>query len=128
MYNISPLFVLSIVSWNFILHWQNFWQSFSNKENIYIYIYIYILDIYHCVKSVQIRSVFWSVFFRIRTKYGEYGLSLRSQSEYRKMRIRKKLRISTLFTQCIKHVLYTYVYDIYIYIYIYISYAFLYIW
>ena len=23
----------------------------------------------HCVKSVQIRSFFWSVFFRIRTEY-----------------------------------------------------------
>ena len=68
------------------------------------------------MKSAQARSVFWSVFSRIRIKYGEYRLSLRSQSEYRKMRIRKKLRIWTLFTQCIKHILYTYVYDIYIYI------------
>ena len=25
---------------------------------------------YHCVKSVQIRSFFWSVFSRIRTEYG----------------------------------------------------------
>ena len=25
----------------------------------------------HCVKSVQIRSYFWSVFSRIRTEYGE---------------------------------------------------------
>ena len=25
----------------------------------------------HCVKSVQIRSFFWSVFSRIRTEYGE---------------------------------------------------------
>ena len=25
----------------------------------------------HCVKSVQIRSLFWSVFSRIRTEYGE---------------------------------------------------------
>ena len=25
---------------------------------------------YHCVKSVQIRSFFWSVFFGIRTEYG----------------------------------------------------------
>ena len=28
----------------------------------------------HCVKSVQIRSFFWSLFSRIRTDYGEiYG-------------------------------------------------------
>ena len=26
---------------------------------------------FHCVKSVQIRSFFWSVFSRIRTDYGE---------------------------------------------------------
>ena len=25
----------------------------------------------HCVKSVQIRSFYWSVFSRIRTEYGE---------------------------------------------------------
>ena len=28
-------------------------------------------DNVHCVKSVQIRSLFWSVFSRIRTEYGE---------------------------------------------------------
>ena len=36
----------------------------------------------HCVKSVHIRSFFWSVFSRIRPEYGEirieYGLSLRT--------------------------------------------------
>ena len=42
----------------------------------------------HCVKSVQIRSFFWSVLSCIRT-------------EYRKIRTRKKLRIWTLFTQCL---------------------------
>ena len=26
---------------------------------------------HHCVKSVQMRSFFWSVFSRIRTEYGE---------------------------------------------------------
>ena len=30
-----------------------------------------ILWTYHCVKSVQIRSYFWSVFSRIQTEYGE---------------------------------------------------------
>ena len=43
---------------------------------------------YHCMKSIQIRSYFWSVFSSIRTEYGEI-LSLRIQSEYRKMRTRK---------------------------------------
>ena len=41
----------------------------------------------HCVKSVQIRSHFWSVFSRIQTEYGEI-LSLRIQSECGKIRTR----------------------------------------
>ena len=38
-----------------------------------------VLDSFHCVKSVQIRSFFWSVFFRVRTDWifisnaGKYG-------------------------------------------------------
>ena len=28
-------------------------------------------NIYHYVKSVQIRSIFWSLFSRMRTEYGE---------------------------------------------------------
>ena len=55
---------------------------------------------HHCVKSVQIRSFFWSVFSRIRTEYGE----MRSISPYsdrmRENMDKKKLRIWTLFTQC----------------------------
>ena len=39
----------------------------------------------YCVKSVQIRSYFWSVFSRIRT---EYEVSLRIQSECGKIRTR----------------------------------------
>ena len=39
-----------------------------------------------CVKSVQIRSFFWSVFSRMRT---EYSVSLRTQSECRKIRTRR---------------------------------------
>ena len=60
---------------------------------------------YHCVKSVQIRSFFWSVFSRIRTEYGEifrislYSVRLRENSD------QKKLRIWTLFTQFIFHVI-----------------------
>ena len=34
--------------------------------------------VYHCVKSVQIRSYFWSAFFCIRIEYGD----LRSKSPY----------------------------------------------
>ena len=53
----------------------------------------------HCVKGVQIRSVFWSVFSCTRTEYRD----LRSKSPY-SVRIQentdqKILRIWTLFTQ-----------------------------
>ena len=41
---------------------------------------------YHCVKSVQKRSFFWSVFFHIRT---EYEVSLRIHSECGKIRTKK---------------------------------------
>ena len=52
-----------------------------------------------CVKSVQIRSFFLSVFSRIRTEYGEiqsispYSIQMRENTD------QKKLRIWTLFTQ-----------------------------
>ena len=51
----------------------------------------------HCVKSVQIRSFFWSVFSRIRTEYGISPYSVRM----RKNTDQKELRIWTLFTQCL---------------------------
>ena len=43
----------------------------------------------HCVKSVQIRSFFWSVFSRICTGSERYSISLRIQSECGKIRSRK---------------------------------------
>ena len=56
--------------------------------------------IFHYMKSVQIRIFFWSVFFHIRTEYGE----MRSISPYsvrmRENTDQKKIRIWTLFTQC----------------------------
>ena len=59
------------------------------------------MSYFHYVKSVQIRSFFWSVFSRIRTEYGE----MRSISPYsvwmRENTDQKKLRIWTLFTQCL---------------------------
>ena len=45
----------------------------------------------HCLKSLQIRSYFWSLFPRIRTEYGEIRsieVSLRIQSECGKIRTR----------------------------------------
>ena len=47
--------------------WQNFMTSYPS---------------WHCVKSVQIRSYFWSVFSCIRTEYGDL------RSKYRKIRTR----------------------------------------
>ena len=42
----------------------------------------------HCLKCVQIRSYFWSVFSCIRTKYDIYSVNLRIQFECRKIRTR----------------------------------------
>ena len=57
------------------------------------------LESNHCVKSVRIRSFFWSIFSRIRTEFGE----IRSISPYsvrmRENTDQKKSRIWTLFTQ-----------------------------
>ena len=53
------------------------------------------------MKSVQIRRFFWFVFSRIRTEYGEiwsispYSVRMREYTD------QKKLRIWTLFTQCL---------------------------
>ena len=53
---------------------------------------------FHCEKSAQIWSLFWSVFFCIWTEYG----NLRSKSPYlvqiQENTDQKKLRIWTLFT------------------------------
>ena len=43
----------------------------------------------HCVKTVQMRIFFWSVFFCIRTEYGDFSVNLHIQSEYRKIWTRK---------------------------------------
>ena len=72
-------------------------SNFFCGENVIKFI---LLFNFHCLKSVQIWSFFWSVFFCIWTEYGD----LRSKSPY-SVRIQnntdqKKLRIWTLFTQC----------------------------
>ena len=43
----------------------------------------------HCVKSVQIRSFFWSVFPVLGLNMEIYGVNLRIQLEFRKIRTRK---------------------------------------
>ena len=59
-----------------------------------------LLDRNHCVKSVQIRITFWSVFSLIRTEYREilrispYSVRMRENTD------QKILRIWTLFTEC----------------------------
>ena len=54
----------------------------------------------HCLKSGQIQSFFWSVFFRIRTEYGELQSISPYSFQIRGNRDQKKLRIWTLLTQC----------------------------
>ena len=85
----------------------------------------------YCVKSVQIRSFFWSVISRIPTEYGEILVSVRIQStawkvsqersffwsvfscfwtpysvQMRENTYQKKLRIWILLTQCFHAVLF----------------------
>ena len=53
----------------------------------------------HCVKSVQIRSFFWSVFSCILTEYGDLPRKSRFSARIQENTDQKKLRICTLFTQ-----------------------------
>ena len=63
-------------------------------------LYQLLLFIIHYVKSVQIRSYFWSVFSCIRIEYGDllrkspYSIRIQENTD------QKELRIWTLFTQC----------------------------
>ena len=75
-----------LLNGNRYLDWRWNYLNDNNHKSLYDSIK------YHCVKSVEIRSFFWSIFSCI-------------QSKYRKIRTRKKLRIWTLFTQCIQHTL-----------------------
>ena len=56
---------------------------------------------FHCVESIQIRTFFWSVFSRTRAEYGyllrksPYSVRIRENTD------QKKLRIWTIFTQCL---------------------------
>ena len=55
----------------------------------------------HCVKSVQIRSFFWSAISRIQTEYGEIRNISPCSVRMRENMDQKKLRIWTLFTHCL---------------------------
>ena len=54
-------------------HWPNWVKQPSNLHSTLFMISFFscCLDSSHCVKSVQIRSFFWTVFSRIRTEYGD---------------------------------------------------------
>ena len=81
------------------------WACFRVVYSVKIYWKKYNLKS-HCVKSVQIRSFFWSVFSCIRIEYGE----IRSISPYSvwmwENTDQKKLRIWTLFTHWLFHLMY----------------------
>ena len=53
----------------------------------------------YCVKSVHIRSFFWSVFSRIWNEYGEIQSISPYSVRMREKTVQKKLRIWTHFTQ-----------------------------
>ena len=92
------------------LSWQKMYPNLKTICHIKVKLFLWtklleslLLAKYHCVKSVEIRSFFWSVFSRIWTKYGE----IRSISTYSvqmwENKDQKKLRIWTLLTQCISY-------------------------
>ena len=68
--------------------------------NLFLKCKLEIVRVFHCLKNVQIRTFFWSVFSRIRTVYREirsicpYSVRMRENTD------QKKLRIWTLFTEC----------------------------
>ena len=68
-------------------------------ENMLRYKLILLIPlIKHCVKSVRIRSFFWSVFYRIRTEYGEIRSISPDSVWMLENTDQKKLRIWTLST------------------------------
>ena len=54
----------------------------------------------HCVKSVQMRSLIWSVFSCIRTEYRDLWSKSSHSAQIRESADQRKLRIWALFTQC----------------------------
>ena len=66
-------------------------------------------DELHCVKSVQIRSFFWSVFSCIWTEYREIRSIFPYSVRMWENMDQKKIRNWTLFTQCIYSYLHRYI-------------------
>ena len=86
----------------FRIRMRNFWARgpfFQNKSKGLLHFFMSLEPFVHCVKSVQIRSFFWSVFSHIQTEYETLrGRSLYSVRIWEHMN-QKKLRIWKLFTQ-----------------------------
>ena len=59
--------------------------------------YLYVFHTYSLHEKYPCPELFWSAFSHIRTKYGEYGVSLRFQSECGKMRTRITPNTDTLY-------------------------------
>ena len=76
---------------------------FTNQEiilkRLYMWNCLFSLVNQHCVKSVQIRSFFWSVFSHIRTEYGETRIISPHSARMPENTDQKKLRMWTLSTQ-----------------------------
>ena len=54
----------------------------------------------HCVKSVQMRGFFWSIFPCIGTEYGDLRSKSPCSVRMQGNTDQKKIRFGTLFTQC----------------------------
>ena len=83
-----------------ILFCQNIFKKCSDfLTNLCYYIHFLGRNL-HCVKSVQIRIFFWSIFSRIRIEYGEIRSIFPYSVKMRENTGQKNLRIWTHFTQC----------------------------
>ena len=67
---------------------DNHWKFLTFKILWSLSIWPLIIHL-HCVKSVQIRSFFWSVFSCIRTEYRDLRIKFPYSIKYRKTRTRK---------------------------------------
>ena len=85
------------ISWqaHLMLIWRSLAISFLLKTMFHKSISLLL----HCVKIVQIRSFFWSVFSRIWTEYGDLLRKSPHSVQMRENTDQKKLFILTIFTQ-----------------------------
>ena len=74
-------------------HKLNLWNILDTNESV-------LWNILYCVKSIQIRSFFWSAFSCIWPEYGDLLRKSLCSVRIEKNTDQKKLRIWTLFMQC----------------------------